>query len=191
VASARTRPWTGSSRDSPADLTRSIFERFTHPARQVVVLAQEEARILRHPYIGPEHILLGLLREEHGVAARVLNGLDVTGDTVRTQVRRIVGAGEEITSRAMPFTPEALRALQTALREALSLDRREIGTEHLLLALVGGEETVATRVLAALDVHGDRVREVIYLETALEHAPGALRAVREELKSASRGSPNP
>lgn len=94
----------------------------------------------------------------------MLNGLGVRADTARTQVRRIVGAGEEMTSGAIPFTPETLRSLRTALREALSLERREIGTEHLLLALVKGEETVATRVLAALDVHGAQVREAIAQE---------------------------
>ena len=97
-----------------------MFERFTERARQVVVLAQEEARILKHNYIGTEHILLGLLREEEGLAARVLESLDITVERVRAQVVRIVGSGEEVTSGQIPFTPRAKKVLELALREALS-----------------------------------------------------------------------
>ena len=96
-----------------------MFERFTERARQVVVLAQEEARILKHNYIGTEHILLGLLREEEGLAARVLESLDITVERVRAQVVRIVGSGEEVTSGQIPFTPRAKKVLELALREAL------------------------------------------------------------------------
>src|SRR6516165_650911 len=98
-----------------------MFERFTERARQVVVLAQEEARTLKHNYIGTEHILLGLLREEEGLAARVLESLDITVERVRAQVVRIVGSGEEVTSGQIPFTPRAKKVLELALREALSL----------------------------------------------------------------------
>ena len=95
-----------------------MFERFTERARQVVVLAQEEARTLKHNYIGTEHILLGLLREEEGLAARVLESLDITVERVRAQVVRIVGSGEEVTSGQIPFTPRAKKVLELALREA-------------------------------------------------------------------------
>ena len=110
-----------------------MFERFTERARQVVVLAQEEARTLKHNYIGTEHILLGLLREEEGLAARVLESLDITVERVRAQVVRIVGSGEEVTSGQIPFTPRAKKVLELALREALSLGHNYIGTEHILL----------------------------------------------------------
>ena len=113
-----------------------MFERFTERARQVVVLAQEEARTLKHNYIGTEHILLGLLREEEGLAARVLESLDITVERVRAQVVRIVGSGEEVTSGQIPFTPRAKKVLELALREALSLGHNYIGTEHILLGLV-------------------------------------------------------
>src|SRR5215212_2456884 len=93
---------------------RQMFERFTERARQVVVLAQEEARILKHNYIGTEHILLGLLREEEGLAARVLESLDITVERVRAQVVRIVGSGEEVTSGQIPFTPRAKKVLELA-----------------------------------------------------------------------------
>src|SRR5207237_1339240 len=105
-------------------------------ARQVVVLAQDEARALRHNYIGTEHILLGLLREEEGLAARVLESLDITVEEVRAQVARIVGQGDEVTTGQIPFTPRAKKVLELALREALSLGHNYIGTEHILLGLV-------------------------------------------------------
>src|SRR5439155_755647 len=108
-----------------------MFERFTERARQVVVLAQEEARTLKHNYIGTEHILLGLLREEEGLAARVLESLDITVERVRAQVVRIVGSGEEVTSGQIPFTPRAKKVLELALREALSLGHNYIGTEKI------------------------------------------------------------
>src|SRR5438270_10834218 len=123
-----------------------MFERFTERARQVVVLAQEEARTLKHNYIGTEHILLGLLREEEGLAARVLESLDITVERVRAQVVRIVGSGEEVTSGQIPFTPRAKKVLELALREALSLGHNYIGTEHILLGLVRENEGVAARI---------------------------------------------
>src|SRR2546423_580832 len=126
-----------------------MFERFTERARQVVVLAQEEARILKHNYIGTEHILLGLLREEEGLAARVLESLDITVERVRAQVVRIVGSGEEVTSGQIPFTPRAKKVLELALREALSLGHNYIGTEHILLGLVRENEGLAQRITNA------------------------------------------
>jgi len=138
-----------------------MFERFTERARQVVVLAQEEARTLKHNYIGTEHILLGLLREEEGLAARVLEGLEITVDEVRGQVVRIVGAGEEVTSGQIPFTPRAKKVLELALREALSLGHNYIGTEHILLGLVRENEGVAARILADFDADSEKIRNEI------------------------------
>src|SRR3984957_18214402 len=112
-----------------------MFERFTEQARQVVVLAQEEARTLKHDYIGTEHILLGLLREEDGVAARVLTDLRLPVERARGQVVRIVGSGQNVTSGQIPFQPRAKKVLELALREALSLRHDYIGTEHILLGL--------------------------------------------------------
>ena len=138
-----------------------MFERFTERARQVVVLAQEEARTLKHNYIGTEHILLGLLREEEGLAARVLEGLEITVEEVRNQVIRIVGAGEEVTSGQIPFTPRAKKVLELALREALSLGHNYIGTEHILLGLVRENEGVAARILADFDADSEKIRNEI------------------------------
>ena len=138
-----------------------MFERFTERARQVVVLAQEEARTLKHNYIGTEHILLGLLREEEGLAARVLESLEITVEEVRSQVIRIVGAGEEVTSGQIPFTPRAKKVLELALREALSLGHNYIGTEHILLGLVRENEGVAARILADFDADSEKIRNEI------------------------------
>ena len=135
-----------------------MFERFTERARQVVVLAQDEARALKHNYIGTEHILLGLLREEEGLAARVLESLDITVEEVRAQVARIVGQGDEVTTGQIPFTPRAKKVLELALREALSLGHNYIGTEHILLGLLREEEGLAARVLESLDITVERVR---------------------------------
>src|SRR5436853_638843 len=138
-----------------------MFERFTERARQVVVLAQEEARTLKHNYIGTEHILLGLLREEEGLAARVLESLDITVERVRAQVVRIVGAGEEVTSGQIPFTPRAKKVLELALREALSLGHNYIGTEHILLGLVRENEGVAARILLDFDADSEKIRNEV------------------------------
>jgi ATP-dependent Clp protease ATP-binding subunit ClpC len=138
-----------------------LFERFTERARQVVVLAQEEARTLKHNYIGTEHILLGLLREEEGLAARVLESLDITVERVRAQVVRIVGSGEEVTSGQIPFTPRAKKVLELALREALSLGHNYIGTEHILLGLVRENEGVAARILLDFDADSEKIRNEV------------------------------
>src|SRR2546421_6667909 len=138
-----------------------MFERFTERARQVVVLAQEEARTLKHNYIGTEHILLGLLREEEGLAARVLESLDITVERVRAQVVRIVGSGEEVTSGQIPFTPRAKKVLELALREALSLGHNYIGTEHILLGLVRENEGVAARILLDFDADSEKIRNEV------------------------------
>jgi ATP-dependent Clp protease ATP-binding subunit ClpA len=137
------------------------FGRFTGRARQVVVLAQDEARALKHNYIGTEHILLGLLREEEGLAARVLESLDITVEEVRAQVARIVGQGDEVTTGQIPFTPRAKKVLELALREALSLGHNYIGTEHILLGLVRENEGVAARILLDFDADAEKIRNEI------------------------------
>ncbi|MBI5870249.1 MAG: ATP-dependent Clp protease ATP-binding subunit [Actinobacteria bacterium] len=138
-----------------------MFERFTERARQVVVLAQEEARALKHNYIGTEHLLLGLLREEEGIAAQVLTTLDVNLDEVRMQVAQIVGMGDEVAAGQIPFTPRAKKVLELALREALSLGHNYIGTEHILLGLIKENEGVAARILLEFDADSEKIRNEI------------------------------
>jgi ATP-dependent Clp protease ATP-binding subunit ClpC len=139
-----------------------MFGRFTERARQVMVLAQDEARALKHNYVGTEHLLLGLLREEEGLAARVLESLDVTVEEVRAQVARIIGQGdEEVTSGQMPLTPRTKRVLELALRESQSLGHEYIGTEHILLGLVRENEGVAARVLLDFDADAEKIRNEI------------------------------
>jgi ATP-dependent Clp protease ATP-binding subunit ClpC len=138
-----------------------VFERFTERARQVVVLAQDEARALQHNYVGTEHVLLGLLREEQGIAARVLESLGVTIEAVREQVARIVGQGDVAEAGQIPFTPRAKRVLELALREALSLGHNWIGTEHLLLGLARENDGVAMQVLLDFGVDADRIRDEV------------------------------
>ncbi len=138
-----------------------MFERFTERARQVVVLAQDEARALKHNYIGTEHILLGLLREQEGLAARVLEYLDITVEEVRAQVARIVGQGDEVTTGQIPFTPRAKKVLDLALREALSLGHGYIGPEHILLGLVRENDGVGARILLDLGAGAEKVRDEI------------------------------
>src|ERR671926_93313 len=163
-----------------------MFERFTERARQVVVLAQEEARTLKHNYIGTEHILLGLLREEEGLAARVLESLDITVERVRAQVVRIVGSGEEVTSGQIPFTPRAKKVLELALREALSLGHNYIGTEHILLGLVRENEGVAARILLDFDADAEKIRNEI-----IRMLSGRARREVEELEAARPVRPQP
>jgi ATP-dependent Clp protease ATP-binding subunit ClpA len=156
-----------------------VFERFTEAARHVVVLAQEEARALRHNYIGTEHILLGLLREEGSMAARVLESLEITGERVRGEVVRMVSSGEEVTVGQIPFTHRAKTVLERALREALSLGHNYIGTEHILLGLIAENEdaavragpnpasdheepgNVAVRILDDLDADAEKIRNEV------------------------------
>src|SRR5437867_572195 len=164
-----------------------MFERFTERARQVVVLAQDEARALKHNYIGTEHILLGLLREEEGLAARVLESLDITVERVRAQVVRIVGSGEEVTSGQIPFTPRAKKVLELALREALSLGHNYIGTEHILLGLVRENEGVAARILLDFDADSEKIRnEVIRMLSGPGGRQGAGAGATGEGKKSSK-----
>jgi ATP-dependent Clp protease ATP-binding subunit ClpC len=138
-----------------------MFERFTLQARQVVILAQDEARALNHNYIGTEHILLGLLREEEGIAFRVLESLGVKLEPVRAQVVQIVGASEEATHGQIPFTPRAKKVLEFSLREALSLGHHHIGPEHLLLGLARENEGIAARILRDCGADSDKIRSEI------------------------------
>jgi Clp amino terminal domain, pathogenicity island component len=146
-----------------------MFERFTEQARQVVVLAQEEARILKHNYIGTEHILLGLLREQQSLAALVLKSLDMTVERVRAQVVQIVGSGKEASSGQIPFTPRAKKVLELGLREALTLDHDDVATYHILLGLLREQEGVAARVLRDFGLDVQEVRDRVLAE--LDAAP--------------------
>jgi ATP-dependent Clp protease ATP-binding subunit ClpC len=165
-----------------------MFERFTERARQVVVLAQDEARTLKHNYIGTEHILLGLLREEEGLAARVLDSLDITVEEVRAQVARIVGQGDEVTTGQIPFTPRAKKVLELALREALSLGHNYIGTEHILLGLVRENEGVAARILLDFDADAEKIRNEIIrmLSGPGRRTQGAAGAAGEKGQKSSK-----
>jgi ATP-dependent Clp protease ATP-binding subunit ClpC len=139
-----------------------VFERFTERAREAIVLAQEEARSLKHNYLGTEHILLGLLRMEEGLAARLLETFGVSVEDVRARVRAIVGEGTETAPPQIPFTPRAKKVLELGLREALSLGHNYVGTEHILLGLARENEGVAARILLDFDLGPDRIRtEVI------------------------------
>jgi ATP-dependent Clp protease ATP-binding subunit ClpC len=135
-----------------------VFERFTDRARRVVVLAQEEARLLDHNYIGTEHILLGLLREADGVAARALESMGISLEVVRAQVEEIIGRGASAPAGHIPFTPRAKKVLELTLREALQLGHDYLGTEHILLGLVREGEGVAAQVLIKLGAELRAVR---------------------------------
>ena len=136
-----------------------MFERFTDRARRVVVLAQEEARMLSHNYIGTEHILLGLIHEGEGVAAKALESLGISLDAVRQQVEEIIGQGQQAPSGHIPFTPRARKVLELSLREALQLGHNCIGTEHILLGLIREGEGVAAQVLVKLGADLTEVRQ--------------------------------
>src|ERR1700716_1827612 len=138
-----------------------MFERFTDRARRVVVLAQEEARILNHNYIGTEHLLLGLVHEGDGVAARALESLGVSLEGVRQQVEEIIGQGQQAPGGHIPFTPRAKTVLELSLREALQLNHNYIGTEHILLGLIREGEGVAAQVLVKLGADLNRVRQQV------------------------------
>ena len=138
-----------------------MFERFTDRARRVVVLAQEEARLLNHSYIGTEHILLGLIHEDEGVAAKAMQSLGISLEAVRSQVEEIIGQGGSSPSGHIPFTPRAKKVLELSLREALQLGHNYIGTEHILLGLIREGEGVAAQVLVKLGADLSRVRQQV------------------------------
>jgi ATP-dependent Clp protease ATP-binding subunit ClpC len=141
-----------------------MFQRFTDRARRVVVFAQEEARLLDHNYIGTEHILLGLIHEGEGLAARALDSMGIGLDAVRHEVEEIIGRGQHASSGHIPFTPRAKNVLELSLREAVQLGHAYIGTEHILLGLIREEDGVAAQVLVRLGADLDRTRQqVIHL----------------------------
>jgi ATP-dependent Clp protease ATP-binding subunit ClpA len=163
-----------------------VFERFTDRARRVVVLAQEEARLLNHDDIGTEHLLLGLIHEGEGVAAKALESLGISLEAVRAQVEEIIGQGQSAPTGHIPFTPRAKKVLELSLREALELGHNYIGTEHILLGLLREGEGVAAQVLVNLGASLDRVRQVVIGllsgypggEGAAEQAGARTRLVR-------------
>ena len=162
-----------------------MFDRFTEQARRVVVLAQEEARRMEHNYIGTEHLLLGLFREDEGVAARALNSLNATFEKVREQVESIVGYGEEETGGQAPFTPRSKKVLELALREALQLGHNYIGTEHILTGLMWEGEGVAVQVLSNLGIGPDEVRREV-VEMIGERRPQRSPSDRPETSGYAR-----
>src|SRR5574340_1090721 len=163
-----------------------MFERFTDRARRVVVLAQEEARMLNHNYIGTEHILLGLIHEGEGVAAKSLESLGISLEAVRSQVEEIIGQGQQAPSGHIPFTPRAKKVLELSLREALQLGHNYIGTEHILLGLIREGEGVAAQVLVRLGADLEKVRSAVI--QLLSGYYGKPSEQAEEGRRGSRGS---
>jgi ATP-dependent Clp protease ATP-binding subunit ClpA len=173
-----------------------MFERFTDRARRAVVLAQEEARLLNHNYIGTEHLLLGLIHEGEGVAATTLESLGISLEAVRAQVEEIIGQGQRAPTGHIPFTPRAKKVLELSLREAKQLDHNYIGTEHILLGLIREGEGVAAQVLVKLGGDLSRVRQVVIQllsgyaggEAAAEQAGAATQLVRMTVPEELRGA---
>jgi ATP-dependent Clp protease ATP-binding subunit ClpC len=165
-----------------------VFERFTDRARRVVVLAQEEARLLNHNYIGTEHILLGLIHEGEGVAAKALESLGISLEAVRSQVEEIIGQGGSSPSGHIPFTPRAKKVLELSLREALQLGHNYIGTEHILLGLIREGEGVAAQVLVKLGADLSRVRQQVIQLLSGYSGPGAQSGGGEKAGATAGGS---
>jgi ATP-dependent Clp protease ATP-binding subunit ClpA len=166
-----------------------MFEKFTDRARRVIVLAQEEARMLDHDYIGTEHLLLGLIHEGEGVAARALESLGISLENVRQNVEETIGRGQHELSGHIPFTPRAKKVLELSLRESQQLGHEYIGTEHILLGLIREGEGVAAQVLIKLGADLNRVRQqVLQLvgggarEEAGENEPGGLAGMEPEVR---------
>lgn len=151
-----------------------------------IVLAQDEARDLKHNYIGTEHIFLGLIREEEGIAARVLRGMGFTVENVRKQVSLIVGVGDEITTSEIPFTPRAKKVLDMSLREALSLGCNYVGTEHILLGLVREQGGITERILEQEKVNSDKIREEIIRSLGVSQTKIRLGQPDKEAKDLRR-----
>jgi ATP-dependent Clp protease ATP-binding subunit ClpC len=165
-----------------------VFERFTDRARRVVVLAQEESRMLNHNYIGTEHILLGLIHEGEGVAALTMESLGISLETVRRQVEQIIGQGQAPSTGHIPFTPRAKKVLELSLRESLQLGANYIGTEHVLLGLIREGEGVAAEVLQKLGADLNRVRQtVIQLLSAYPAASEEIPTTGWTPESGSKG----
>ena len=181
------RPETKVASDLP-DLTgkgkrrgRGLFTRFTQKARQTIVLAQEQARLLQHNYIGTEHLLLGLLSEKEGVAYRALTALDITFEECRQQVLELIGAGSEPIHGHIPFTPRSKKVLEIALREALALQHNYIGTEHILLALIREGDGVAPQILEILGCELSDIREAV-IETLMAPKPDVAATLDDRIK---------
>jgi hypothetical protein len=160
-----------------------MFEKFTDRARRVVVLAQEEARMLNHNYIGTEHILLGLIHEGEGVAAQALESLGISLGVVRQQVEDIIGQGQQAPTGHVPFTPRAKKVLELSLREALQLGHNYIGTEHILLGLIREGDGVAAQVLVRLGADPDQVRERVIQLLADRPTGGVFGTVESRLSA--------
>jgi hypothetical protein len=161
AGSVRLVPWAGGQDLLSGARRQTMFERFTDRARRVVVLAQDEARRLNHNYIGTEHILLGLIHEGEGVAAKALESLGISLDAVRQQVEEIIGQGQQAHPGHIPFTPRAKKVLELSLRESLQLGHNYIGTEHILLGLIREGDGVAAQVLVKLGADLNRVRQQV------------------------------
>src|ERR1044071_4824403 len=151
----------GITRETVRRAARSMFERFTDRSRRVIVLAQEEAGMLDHGWIGTEHTLLGLIREGDGHAAKALDSLGISLDAVRQQVEAFIGRGQQAPSGPVPFTPRAKKVLELSLRESLQLGHGYIGTEHILLGLIREVDGVAAQLLVVLGADLDRVRQQV------------------------------
>jgi ATP-dependent Clp protease ATP-binding subunit ClpC len=165
-----------------------VFERFTDTARRVIVLAQEEARMLRHDYIGTEHILLGLIREEGCVASRSLVAAGLSLSLIREEVIRVVGQGTKAPTEHIPFTPRAKKVLELSLREALQLGHNYIGTEHILLGLIREGEGVAAQVIQKLGADLNQVRRIV-TELLADHAGPAPEEAAEGDAEDTPGAP--
>jgi Clp amino terminal domain, pathogenicity island component/UvrB/uvrC motif len=161
AGSVRLVPWAGGQDLLSGARRQTMFERFTDRARRVVVLAQDEARRLNHNYIGTEHILLGLIHEGEGVAAKALESLGISLDAVRQQVEEIIGRGQQAHPGHIPFTPRGKKVLELSLRESLQLGHNYIGTEHILLGLIREGDGVAAQVLVKLGADLNRVRQQV------------------------------
>jgi ATP-dependent Clp protease ATP-binding subunit ClpC len=159
-----------------------MLERFTDRARRVVVLAQEEARMLEHDYIGTEHLLLGLVHDGGGVAARALEALGISLDAVRQQVEQIIGRGQQPRSGSIPFTPRAKKVMELARRESDAMGHGYVGTEHLLLGLVREGDGVAAQVLVRLGADLNRVRQQVILLLHRGAGPGPAGALTRRVK---------
>src|SRR4051812_3736176 len=177
--------------ESRREADSTVFERFTDRARRVVVLAQEEARLLNHNYIGTEHILLGLIHEGEGVAAKALESLGISLEAVRAQVEEIIGHGGSSPSGHIPFTPRAKKVLELSLREALQLGHNYIGTEHILLGLIREGEGVAAQVLVKLGADLSRVRQQVIQLLSGSLGPGGAAGDKAGATAGGSGEPTP
>jgi hypothetical protein len=177
----------GRRKDKDEGSEEAMFERFTTRARQVIVHAQEEARLLKHHHIGTEHVLLGLVHEGEGVAAKALESLGISLEAVRAQVEKLIGQGQSAPTGHIPFTPRAKKVLELSLREAVKLKHHYIGTEHILLGLIREGEGVAAQVLVNLGADLSRVREQVVQLLGSGDLAGLVAVDDEEARQRERG----